>query len=404
VSDNHVQLPRMLIVWNWLPCNHSGAGILMRRLFAEYPPDRLWALTNDQSKRIARSFDPVPSSERQTSVLEVQIHRRWIGGLASLLNYMLIPWTVWRGVRLVRKRQIESLFTVSWDHFTIAAYFIHKISGVPIYLYVMDDPAGARRADGSQPLLYRLLMPRLLRACKRVWGVSGGMCEHFAQAYGVKCWPLLPLLDLDEFQKGSSPRTDRSNGSFHIVFTGSIYSAQVDAVRRLVRVVNEDFCIDGRPKINVRLTLYTLASPGALKQMGLIGRNVHQDAVEHRDIAGVLFEADVAFLPLSFEPDMRHVVETSLPSKIAEYLAAGLPILVHAPPSSTVARYCREQNCGLVVDEPSETSLRSALMRLSTDSALRAALSATALETARKNHDARRIAPDFLRQLSSLGT
>lgn len=133
--------------------------------------------------------------------------------------------------------------------------------------------------------------------------------------------------------------------------------------------------------------------------MRLVGRNVGQDAVKHGDVAAVLAEADAAFLPLSFEPDMRHIVETSFPAKMAEYLAAGVPVLVHAPSSSAVARYCREHDCGLVVDEPNEASLRDALMRLSSDAALRERLSAKSFEAAKKNHDASRIATAFLDQM-----
>ena len=100
---------------------------------------------------------------------------------------------------------------------------------------------------------------------------------------------------------------------------------------------------------------------------------------------------------------MRHIVETSIPSKIAEYLASGVPILAHAPSYSTVARYCRKYGCGLVVVEPNEDALREALMRLINDAALRHTLSAKGLESARKNHGANLIAPAFLRQLSNIG-
>jgi glycosyltransferase involved in cell wall biosynthesis len=371
----------------------------MRRLFADYPPDQLWALTNVQSKRMATTYDPIPSPERQMSVAEIQIHRRWIGGLALLLNYMLIPWTVWRGVQLVRKDQIEAIFTVPWDHFTVAAYFIHKITGVPIFMYIMDDPIGALRPDGAQPLLYRMLMPRLVRACKCVWGVSDGMCEYFEMTYGVKCRSLLPLVDLDVFRKATVAKANHLDRVLDIVYTGSIYGAQVDAVRRLVRVLGAESDRNDGARIKMQLTLYTSLPVEALDRLGLVGKNVRRDEVKHKDIASVIAEADVAFLPLSFEADMRHIVETSFPSKIAEYLAGGVPILVHAPSYSTVAKYCRKHSCGLVVDEPSEASLRDALIRLSTDTGLRNTLSAKALETARESHDADRIAPAFLEQM-----
>jgi glycosyltransferase involved in cell wall biosynthesis len=399
LNETRATLPRILIVWNWIPCFHLGAGILMRRLFAGYPPDRLWALTSNQSKRDSAPFDPLPRPEHQLSVPEIQIHRRLIHRLALLLNYMLIPWTVWRGVKLVREQNINAIFTVPWDQYTVAAYFIHRFTGRPLYMYAMDDPVGTRRFAGLRPVVYALLMPRVARGCKRLWGVSDGMCEYFQQAYTVKCLPLLPLLELAEFKGKNVRRSDRADGSFQVIYTGSIYSAQLDAVRRLVHVVDQETSNNNGTPASMRLTLYTSVSSAALEKMGLSGKNVRRSEVRHEDVARVLAEADVVFLPLSFEPGMRHIVETSFPSKIAEYLAAGVPILVHAPAYSAAARYCRDQECALVVDQPDEAALRDGLMRLRDDAALRRALSAKGLEVAAKNHDARRIAPAFLEQM-----
>jgi glycosyltransferase involved in cell wall biosynthesis len=395
--------PRILIVWSWIPCFHLGAGILMRRLFAGYPPDRLWALTSTQSTRNTAPFDPAPPPERQVSVPEIQIRRRWLNKLALLLNRLLLPWTVWRGVRLARKEKIEAIFTVPWDHFTVAAYLIHRITGLPVYMYVMDDHIGTPKALRVQHLMYSFFMPRIVRECKRIWGVSDSMCDYFERTYGVKCFPLLPLLDLENFRSKRTRKTWSADGALHIVFTGAIYTMQVDAVRRLVRLVGRESAQNGNPNVSMQLTLYSSTPSQSVKGMGLCGKNVRLDQVGHDDVATVLAEADVGFLPLSFEPEMRHVVETSLPSKIAEYLAAGLPILAHAPPSSTVARYCRKYKCGLVVDAPDEGLLQDALLRLKSDVALRQELSAKALEAARQNHDAHRIAASFIEQLSHTG-
>jgi glycosyltransferase involved in cell wall biosynthesis len=96
---------------------------------------------------------------------------------------------------------------------------------------------------------------------------------------------------------------------------------------------------------------------------------------------------------------MCRIVATSFPSKTAEYLASGIPVLVHAPSYSAVARYCPKPGCGLVVDEPNEDSLRSVLLHLSRDAGLRRELSAKALEAAEKNHNASLIARDFLEQM-----
>lgn len=325
--------------------------------------------------------------------------RRWSGPLVRLLNYLLIPWVVWQGTRLAQKEKLEAIFTVPWDHFTIAAYFMHRITGLPVFTYVMDDPVGALTNWGLQSLVYSLFMSRFLRRCKQIWGVSDGMCEHLEKTFGVACLPLLPLVDLEDFQCASVGRSGPSGGAFHIVYTGSIYSAQVDAVRRLVHILNQQPELGAADSVPMILTFYTSAPAGVLERQRLMGKNIRRDAVRHEDIAKVVAQADLAFLPLSFDPGMRHVVETSFPSKIAEYLAAGVPILVHAPRYSTVSRYCRQHDCGFVVDEPSEDSLRDALKRLAADPWLRQKLAVRAREIAKQNHDAKQITRLFLEKL-----
>ncbi len=109
-----------------------------------------------------------------------------------------------------------------------------------------------------------------------------------------------------------------------------------------------------------------------------------------------LAKADILFLPMSFEPRMKHMVSTSIPSKISEYLASGVPILVHGPAYCSAVRYCRESECGLVVDQPDDSALRDALIRLATDAELRQRLSRNAVEAARKNHDAPIVVANFL--------
>jgi len=366
----------------------------MRRLFDGYSTEMLWVMTTRDALKAATSNDPLPSAERQIAIPQVHFNRRWIGTAVSLLNRLLIPWIIWRGVSLVRKEKIQALFTVPWDHFSIAAYFIHRVTRRPLYMYVMDDPLGNRSFGPFHAPLYKLLMPRIVRSSRRTWGVSDGMCEYLAQTYGVECSPLLPLVNVAEFRRRDTA-DNASDREFQLVYTGSIYSAQLDALRRLIKILSDN---ETGP-MQMRLTIYTSLQEPVLKRMGLMGRNTRRDEVKTEDMPRVLAEADCAFLPLSFDPGMRHVVETSFPSKIAEYLAAGVPILVHAPSYSSVSRYCRKHNCGLVVDEPDETQLREALIRLRTDAALREDLSAKAVEVARKNHDANQIAAAFLQQM-----
>ena len=70
-----------------------------------------------------------------------------------------------------------------------------------------------------------------------------------------------------------------------------------------------------------------------------------------------------------------------------EYLAAGRPILVHAPSYSYVANYARKEGFGLVVDRLDSGLLRRAILDLKHDAKLCHRLVTNAKKVAKK-HDA----------------
>ena len=93
-------------------------------------------------------------------------------------------------------------------------------------------------------------------------------------------------------------------------------------------------------------------------------------------------EADVLFLALAFDSPYLDIVRTSAPAKMGEYLAAGRPILAHAPSDSFVSRYVRRHGCGVVVAESDPAALAGALNELLTDAALRERICAAARQCA----------------------
>jgi glycosyltransferase involved in cell wall biosynthesis len=57
-------------------------------------------------------------------------------------------------------------------------------------------------------------------------------------------------------------------------------------------------------------------------------------------------------------------LKTSAPGKTAEYLALGRPILVHAPEDTFVSWYFKQQDCGIVIDQPDVAALAGKLREL----------------------------------------
>jgi hypothetical protein len=123
-----------------------------------------------------------------------------------------------------------------------------------------------------------------------------------------------------------------------------------------------------------------------------------RDGLEQRNVelrglvsAGLLMrhfreEADVLFVPMSFDPKDRANMELSFPSKLTDYTAVGVPLLVYGPTYCSAVRWARA-NPGVaeVVDEENENSLREAVHRLAAQPAHRVALGTRALELGKEH-------------------
>jgi hypothetical protein len=80
-------------------------------------------------------------------------------------------------------------------------------------------------------------------------------------------------------------------------------------------------------------------------------------------------------------------VETAFPSKTADYLAAGKPVLVFGPKYSSLVRYASEQGFAEIVDEFSAAALARGIHKIVFSPHYGEELAARALEVFSANHD-----------------
>ena len=181
---------------------------------------------------------------------------------------------------------------------------------------------------------------------------------------------------------------------FQLVFTGAVYGAQADAIRNVVNLISS-------PSKNVSLCIYTHQSAADLARENIFGRSVTiKPAVAPENLASVYAQADALLLPLSFDEEQRGIVTTSFPTKTADYLISGVPILVYAPPYSSVVRSAKQDQWAAVVEDTNAESLSQALDRLITDIPWRRQLVRNALQTAKRKHDLKQRRAEFIRAIA----
>jgi glycosyltransferase involved in cell wall biosynthesis len=131
-----------------------------------------------------------------------------------------------------------------------------------------------------------------------------------------------------------------------------------------------------------KLIIYGPLEPQIASTVGLVASNIEiAGLVSAERLKELLRErADVLFVPMSFEAEHRHNMEISFPSKLADYTAVGLPILIYGPQYCSAVRWAVE-NAGVaeVVTEEDELALLAVVSKMASDQSRRIELARNAL-------------------------
>jgi glycosyltransferase involved in cell wall biosynthesis len=282
---------------------------------------------------------------------------------------------------IVRKEHCDSIVAGSGgDMLDIpAAYLAARRVGVPFFPYYFDHWSQQAVFAPRLHRLAELVEPRILRRASTVIVPNEFLARDLERRGRVRTRIVRNACEISStLSTESLART--SEGTAAIVYTGAVYAANHDAFRNLANVLDST-------GLRAKLHIYTAQREEEVAGAGIRGPvSVHS----HRplgEIPALQAQADILFLPLAFDTPYPALIRSSSPAKMAEYLAAGRPILVHAPPDSFVSWYFSNHACGLVVDQLEPEPLAAAVRRLLEDDDLRRRLATAAQSRAVADFD-----------------
>ncbi|AEO49275.1 hypothetical protein F11_14065 [Rhodospirillum rubrum F11] len=260
-----------------------------------------------------------------------------------------------------------------------AATLVARALGIPLVVYLFDDPV-FQWPDSMA--VVRAGAERWARVWTReaaeIIAPNPLLADGIAARYGRR--PIVVLNgSLTPLNREPPPPWPAPPAALSLVFTGSIYHAQADALGRVVAALDR---LAGRWQLH----LYTPQDTATLRGLGLTGPHVFPHAaVTAQAVVPIQRAAEALVLPLAFTSGVPEVVRTAAPGKLGDYLMSGRPILVHAPADSYAARLFAEEGCGAVVGIADVDRLVETLTRLDRDEVWRQSLIDAA----------RRVAPSY---------
>jgi glycosyltransferase involved in cell wall biosynthesis len=383
----------LLYVFEYPPCDATAGPILMARLLKGYVTDKLHVLAGSY---FLKRFQRGRLDCHHLSFLQTSDTGRWgLGRLKQLLELALLPVLAVHCGRVIRRYRIEAVLSLAHGMFFVAAAVAARRSRVPFVLIVHDDWVDFMRSHKWVPNpVARWGYRRVLRSATKIYAVSPGMQQALRQEYGVESEVQLPASEAQPASAGP----DSARDTLRVVFAGAVTIVTIPSIDLLVKALQSP-ALSG---IKWSLDLYG-AFPIHLRQPGWDDARVRAHGwAPQPDVHAALRQADVLYLPYSFDDANLRVVQTSFPSKLADYLAAGKPVLICAPPESTVMPYAREGGFAELVDRPSQDLLAAALLRLATSPEHRQRLAARGLQVFSENHDIVRQRREFMACITRL--
>ena len=365
-------LARLLYVGD-VPVESTYHGsALLHRLLENYSPDKLTILETGTPSQPQRR---IPGAKYLSNPLD---QSRWLK--TRFHPYAVVWFSYWGSKNSIRIDEVEfdSILTVAHGFGWLAAASLARKRNAPLHLIVHDDwPRAAHVPPAFRGWFERRFASVYKQAQSRLC-VSPAMEQTYRERYGESGDVLYPMRaasapDLD----APSARLAQNDHQFTVAFAGTINSPGY--IRALIALHDALKPSGGRLLIFGPLTREEARANGLhLPNVDICGLLTSPELMQRlRD------EVDVLFVPMSFDAADRSNMEMSFPSKLTDYTAVGLPLLIYGPEYCSAVRWAKE-NDGVAEVAETENRLGDAVHRLANDAARRVQLGTQALHVGRR--------------------
>lgn len=296
--------------------------------------------------------------------------------------------------------QFDVVYAVSYSARDIPFLlsFIRKTK-LPFIVHIYDDWIRHNRYG----FFYKLFAPVIERRFKTLLKISSGricisdkMAREYNQRYGF---------DFEVFHNPCSVKLLQLDGNKHqnqilnISVFGTVGDNNINEIAMLNRVIEEYY----RNKIVINLY-------GSVRRQSILDvinglKSVKSHGhISHEYALNIMKMSDILFMPLSFRKQYGQYYKLSMPTKITEYLASSVPILLFAPDSFAVTEYLASHNAAFVVTQYSEDHLKRGIESSLFNSEECAMIVKNAKNLVVENHSTEIVSTKFAKYLSKIAS
>jgi glycosyltransferase involved in cell wall biosynthesis len=338
LPDGAKSAPRLLYISD-VPVEATFAGcILLHRLLEDYPADKLLIIEGNLFKsRMDRRLPGVRYECFRVGWLRL-LHTRfatfyatWLALSARSRASRLTP--------LIGDFAPEAVLSVTNYMSWITAAECATRRKLPLHLILHDETIETPNIAKCAKLHMHRVFGRVYRDATSRMCVSPFMAEEYQRRYGAPGTVLYPNRGWKSQVFASPPerilQTTRNEGMV-VAFGGTVNSLGMRVLLQLVAEALQPF--------GGSLKVFGPVDSQRARAGGLNASNIFfQGSLASEEFKVALRrEADVLLTPIDFSPEVALNVFLNFPSKLADYTAVGLPLLIVGPEQSGAVRWAKE--------------------------------------------------------------
>lgn len=346
-------LPRLLLVSD-ANLNQSGGGInrTLVNLFDNYPPELFLLYT---FKETMRSLPPITQLENRVvefpgyyfSNLQNRIGKL-LNPLIAATNYQLLSTLPITHRELIIKFNPEVIIICPNSlSCIITGHKLVKRLNYPFLVYAMDDWIGFESprwfsGNAQQVIAY------LLQKSRAWFMISEQLKKAFSQRYQTEPNQIMIVHNpVDLTDKQVPDFTTTQEGTFKIIYAGSIWNMHYDTLAVLAQAVYQLRC-EGQ---DIELVLHTHDFFWHNHQQQWESWQVtYGGLIPYDDLNQYLQKGNLLLVVSSFLPEYKFLTRASVQTKLTDYMASGVTILACGPSYSACNEFVKKWNCGLVCE------------------------------------------------------
>ena len=342
--------PNILIVSEVPLGAPNGFGVTLQNLFGEWPRHKIRYFYNRREYRQLKlpnldfRFAPVPASPGRRFAIPklLGLAPEWRGNYSK-------AWLK----RNLRGFYPDLVFTSVHSIHTIRfADWIAREISTSHALHIMDEPFHGCEKKEVNTLLGRV---------SSLMTISETMRQSYLEKYNI---------DSEVFHNGAettffslNPKNPRKGDPIRLRFVGNLIQIQhfnaIEDIAKALSIYNKN---STRPAI---LEIFGNESPmGCSNSIQREGEILFHGPIPLEKRLETLAGADLLVIPFTFKPEHFESYRLSIPTKLPENLATGIPLLLYGPEGMAATNLCIENDLATVITKRSVNRLVDVLEQI----------------------------------------